>query len=101
MTFLHHIALAARLVPVVLRLWWADLREPGAAIRIVRAVAARDPARAEHVRTYIRWGATALALAAVAALLWCGITLPVALLCAVAGLYCPIALHVHDRLEAL
>lgn len=41
MTLAHHARLAARLVPVVLALWWADLREPGAAIRILRAVAAR------------------------------------------------------------
>lgn len=98
---LHHLALAARLVPVVLRLWWMDLREPGAAIRVVRAVAARDPSRVEHVRSHIRGGAVAAWCLAWAALLWGGATLPGALVCFAAGVYSLIALTVHERLEAL
>lgn len=34
MTILHHARLVLRLVPVVLRLWWADLREPGSALTV-------------------------------------------------------------------
>lgn len=101
MTALHHARLVLRLVPVVLRLWWADVREPGAALRVVRVVEERHPGRAEHVRTHIRGGAVAAWCLAWAALLWGGATLHGALACAVAGVYSLIALTVHDRLEAL
>ena len=98
---LHHTRLAARLVPVVLRLWWADLREPGAAIRILRAVAARSPDRPAILRQHILHGAVASWCLAWAAILWRGATLGGALVAALAGSYSLISLTVRDRLEAL
>ena len=80
MTLLHHARLVLRLVPVVLSLWWADLREPGAAIRILRAVVARSPERTAILRAHVTHGAVASAIA---------------------GSYSLIALTVRDRLEAL
>ena len=101
MTILHHTRIVLRLVPVVLSLWWADLREPGSALRIVRAVAARSPDRPAILRAHILHGAAAAWCLAWAAILWGGATLGGALVAALAGVYSLIALHVRDRLEAL
>ena len=120
MTLLHHTRLVLRLVPVVLSLWWADLREPGAAIRILRAVVARSPERHEDrqggpyrstakgppsriavMRRHILAGAAAAWCLAWAVILWRGATLGGALVAALAGSYSLIALTVRDRLEAL
>lgn len=98
---LHHTRLALRLVPVVVALWWLDLREPGAAIRILRAVAARSPDRPAILRAHVVHGAVAAWVVAWAAILWGGATLPAALVAAVAGTYSLIAATVRDRLEAL
>ena len=101
MTILHHTRIVLRLVPVVLSLWWADLREPGSALRIVRAVAARSPDRHAILRQHILHGAVASWCIAWAAILWRGATLPGAIVAALAGVYSLIALYVRDRLEAL
>ena len=101
MTLLHHTRLVLRLVPVVLSLWWADLREPGAAIRILRAVVARSPERTAILRAHVTHGAAASWCLAWAAILWRGATLPGAIVAALAGVYSLIALYVRDRLEAL
>jgi len=100
-TLLHHTRLVLRLVPVVLSLWWADLREPGAAIRILRAVVARSPERTAILRAHVTHGAVASWCLAWAAILWGGATLPGAIVAALAGVYSLIALTVRDRLEAL
>jgi len=100
-TILHHARLVLRLVPVVLSLWWADLREPGAAIRILRAVAARQPDRPAILRQHILHGAVVSWCLAWTAILWGGATLPGAIVAALAGVYSLIALTVRDRLEAL
>ena len=60
MTILHHARLVLRLVPVVLSLWWADLREPGSALRILRIVAARSPDRPAILRAHVMHRAVAL-----------------------------------------
>jgi len=100
-TILHHARLVLRLVPVVLSLWWADLREPGAAIRILRVVAARQPDRPAILRAHITHGAAASWCLAWAAILWRGATLGGAIVTIIAGVYSLIALYVRDRLEAL
>lgn len=101
MTLLHHTRLVLRLVPVVLSLWWADLREPGSALRIFRIVAARSPERTAILRAHLMHGAVASWCLAWAAILWGGATLPGALVAALAGSYSLISLTVRDRLEAL
>lgn len=101
MTILHHARLVLRLVPVVLSLWWADLREPGSALRILRIVAARSPDRPAILRAHILHGAVASWCLAWAAILWRGATLGGALVAALAGSYSLISLTVRDRLEAL
>ena len=101
MTLAHHARLAGRLVPVVLALWWADVREPGSALRILRAVAARSPDRPAILRAHVLHGAVAAWVVAWAAILWRGATLGGAIVAAIAGVYSIIALHVRDRLEAL
>ena len=101
MTLLHHTRLAARLVPVVLSLWWADLREPGSALRILRAVAARSPDRPAILRAHVMHGAVASWCIAWAAILWGGATLGSAIVTIIAGVYSLIALYVRDRLEAM
>ena len=101
MTLLHHTRLVLRLVPVVLSLWWADLREPGAAIRILRAVVARSPERTAILRAHVMHGAVASWCLAWAAILWGGATLGGAIVAAIAGVYSLIALTIRDRLEAL
>ena len=98
MTLAHHLRLAARLVPVVLALWWLDLREPGSAIARVREA---SPAHPEALRRGILHGAVAAWVVAWAAILWGGATLPAALVAASAGTYSLIAATVRDRLEAL
>ena len=94
MTILHHTRL-------VLRLWWADLREPGSAMRILRVVAARSPDRPAILRAHVMHGAVASWCIAWAAILWGGATLGGAIVAALAGSYSLIALTVRDRLEAL
>lgn len=42
MMAMHHIALAARLVPVVLSLWWMDLRELAAGVYSLIALTVHD-----------------------------------------------------------
>lgn len=101
MTILHHARIVLRLVPVVLRLWWADLREPGSALRILRAVAARSPDRPAILRAHVMHGAVASWCIAWAAILWRGATLPGALVAALAGVYSIIAITVRDRMEVL
>ena len=95
---IHHILIAARLVPVVLALWWLDLREPGTALARVREAI---PAHPEALRRGILHGAVAAWCLAWAAILWGGATLPAALVAAGAGTYSLIAATVRDRLEAL
>ena len=101
MTALHHIRTVLRLIPVVCRLWWADVREPGAAIRVLRVVAARSPDRPAILRRHVTHGAVAAWAVAWVAILWGGATLPAALVAVTAGCYSLIALTVRDRLEAL
>lgn len=95
---IHHILIAARLVPVVLALWWLDLREPGTALARVREAI---PAHPEALRRGILHGAVAAWCLAWAALLWGGATLGGAIVAALAGVYSIIAITVRDRMEAM
>ena len=101
MTILHHTRIVLRLVPVVLSLWWADLREPGSALRILRIVAARSPDHPAILRAHVTHGAVASWCLAWAAILWGGATLGSAIVTIIAGVYSLIALYVRDRLEAM
>ena len=101
MPHLRHLRLVLRLVPVVLSLWWADLREPGSALRILRIVAARSPDRPAILRAHVMHGAVASWCIAWAAILWGGATLGSAIVTIIAGVYSLIALYVRDRLEAM
>lgn len=98
---MKHIILTLRLVPVVLSLWWADVRDPGSALRILRAVAAVDAHRLPVVRAHILAGVVASWAVAAVACFWAGFSLAGAAVCAVAGTYSAVALSLHDRLEAL
>jgi hypothetical protein len=100
-TPLRHLRVVLRLVPVVCRLWWYDVREPGAALRVLRVVVARSPERTAILRAHVTHGAVASWCLAWAAILWGGATLPGAIVAALAGVYSLIALTVRDRLEAL
>ena len=101
MPHLRHLRLVLRLVPVVLSLWWADLREPGSALRILRIVAARSPDRPAILRAHVMHGAVASWCIAWAAILRGGATLGSAIVTIIAGVYSLIALYVRDRLEAM
>ena len=98
---MRYLLLVLRLVPVVLSLWWADVRDPGSATRIVRAAAASDPDRLPLVRRGVLAGAVTAWTVALVALFWGDYSLLGAVLCALAGTYSAISLLVLDRLEAL